>query len=68
MAAPQMYRGTTLGHCLVDALDEMIQSQRINVTAKNQVLMNFDKAMSVSLSQKVKNKVNFKVNFKPFIR
>ncbi|KAL5256133.1 hypothetical protein ACHWQZ_G011372 [Mnemiopsis leidyi] len=61
MAAWQFYRNTTLGQCLEDSLDEMVQTQQITAAAKTQVLLQFDKAMSYSLAQRARNKVNFKV-------
>lgn len=63
-AAWQFYRNTTLGQCLEDSLDEMIQSNQITPAAKQQVLLQFDKAMSLSLAQRARNKVNFKGKIK----
>ena len=37
------------------------QNQQLTQTAADQVLLQFDKAINISLSQRVRNKVNFKV-------
>lgn len=56
----QLYRNTTLGNCLQESLDELIQTHQITPSLALQVLLEFDKAMSRALSTNVRNKMTFK--------
>jgi len=56
----QLYRNTTLGNCLQETLDELIQTQQISPQLAIRVLLEFDKSINVSLSSRVRNRVTFK--------
>ncbi|XP_071942099.1 transcription initiation factor IIA subunit 2-like [Antedon mediterranea] len=56
----QLYRTTTLGNCLNESLDELIQSQHITPQLALTVLQKFDRAINISLGNKTKSKVSFK--------
>jgi len=58
----QLYRETTLGQTLQDSLDELISAGKLNNNLAARVLREFDKAISVSLEQKVRNRVTIKCN------
>ncbi len=55
-----MYRNTTLGHTLQEALDELMQLQLLSPNLALRVLLQFDKSINAALSTRVKNKLNFK--------
>lgn len=54
-----LYRNTTIGSCLQDALDELIAKQLITPELASDVLIQFDKSINAALS-KVKIKYNFR--------
>jgi len=56
----QLYRNTTLGNCLQETLDDLIQLQQISPQVAIRVLLEFDKAISNALSSRVRNRVTFK--------
>lgn len=56
----QLYRNTTLGHTLQEALDELMQLQLLSPNLALRVLLQFDKSINTALSTRVKTKVNFK--------
>lgn len=58
----QLYRNTTLGHTLQEALDELMQMQMLSPSLAIQVLQQFDKSINSALSTRVKVKVNFKAD------
>ena len=60
MTTYQHYRNTTLGNCLKETLDELIQSQNISSDLGILVLNQFDRAMNHLLKDKVRNKFTFK--------
>jgi len=60
MSAYEFYRHTTLGMCLTDALDELIQTGQINPQLAQKVLLQFDKSITDALSNHVRAKVSFK--------
>eukprot|EP00800_Vazella_pourtalesii_P018027 TRINITY_DN5680_c0_g2_i1.p1 TRINITY_DN5680_c0_g2~~TRINITY_DN5680_c0_g2_i1.p1 ORF type:complete len:153 (-),score=19.33 TRINITY_DN5680_c0_g2_i1:411-869(-) len=60
MSAYQHYRNTTLGTCLEEALDELMQSQNISTELSIKVFVQFDRAMNHLLKDKVRNKFAFK--------
>lgn len=58
----QLYRNTTLGHTLQEALDELMQLQLLSPNLALRVLVQFDKSINTALNTRVKNKVNFKAD------
>merc|ERR1719510_2406644 len=56
----QLYRNTTLGHTLQEALDELMQLQLLSPTLALKVLLQFDKSINTALNTRVKTKLNFK--------
>lgn len=65
MAAPapqfyELYRGSTLGDCLIDTIDELINEGRIEPQLAMKILANFDKTISEVLADKVKARLTFK--------
>merc|ERR1712223_1152499 len=56
----QLYRNTTLGHTLQEALDELMQMQMLSPALALRVLVQFDKSINSALNTRVKNKLNFK--------
>lgn len=58
----QLYRNTTLGHTLQEALDELMQMQLVSPNLALRVLVQFDKSINNALSTRVKNKLNFKAD------
>ncbi len=66
MSSYQLYRNTTLGIALQDALDEQIKTQQISPDLALKVLQRFDKSMTQSLNQKVKTRYTFKGKLKVY--
>ena len=60
MSSYQLYRNTTLGIALQDALDEQIGTQQLSPSLALKVLQQFDKSMTQSLNQKIKTRYTFK--------
>jgi transcription initiation factor TFIIA small subunit len=56
----QLYRNTTLGHTLQEALDELMQMQMLSPNLALKVLLQFDKSINSALSNRVRQKVSFK--------
>lgn len=56
----QLYRNTTLGHTLQEALDELMQMQMLSPNLALRVLLQFDRSINQALSTRVKTKLNFK--------
>ena len=56
----QLYRNTTLGHTLQEALDELMQMQMLSPALALRVLLQFDRSINSALNTRVKNKLNFK--------
>ena len=65
MSSYQLYRNTTLGLTLKDALDEQISCQQITPDLALKVLQQFDRSMAAALS-KVKTRYNFKGKLKVY--
>lgn len=61
----QLYRNTTLGITLQDALDELISSQQITPDLALKVLLQFDRSMCTALT-KVKTRYNLKGKLKVY--
>jgi transcription initiation factor TFIIA small subunit len=58
----QLYRNTTLGHTLQEALDELMQLQLLSPNLALRVLLQFDKSINTALNTRVKTKLNFKAD------
>eukprot|EP00920_Eleutheroschizon_duboscqi_P011537 GHVT01027658.1.p1 GENE.GHVT01027658.1~~GHVT01027658.1.p1 ORF type:complete len:115 (-),score=5.11 GHVT01027658.1:87-431(-) len=56
----ELYRRSSVGMALTDALDELIQSGHINPQLALKVLMQFDKSASQTLAAKVRSKCSAK--------
>ncbi|KAI3647046.1 hypothetical protein MP228_007267 [Amoeboaphelidium protococcarum] len=56
----ELYRHTSVGVALTDALDELIRSQQITPLLARKIILQFDKSMTEALSTKTCNKVNLK--------
>lgn len=66
MSSYQLYRNTTLGIALQDALDDQIANQKVNPELALKVLQQFDKSMTQALNQKIKNRYTFKGKLKVY--
>ncbi|CAK9230082.1 unnamed protein product [Sphagnum troendelagicum] len=60
MASYELYRKSSIGTSLTDALEEMVTNGTISPLLAVKVLMQFDKSMQDALQTKVKSKTNFK--------
>lgn len=58
----QLYRNTTLGHTLQEALDELMQDQVLSPQLALRVLLQFDRSINSALSTRIKTKVSFKAD------
>ena len=58
----ELYRRSTLGQTLTDALDELIQSEQITPQLAMRVLAQFDKSMAEALATRVRTRALFKVS------
>jgi len=56
----QLYRNTTLGNTLQEALDELMQMKLLTDDLALKVLTQFDRSVNSALSGRVKTKLNFK--------
>ncbi|UZJ57113.1 hypothetical protein CBS101457_006433 [Exobasidium rhododendri] len=56
----ELYRRSSIGMQLTDALDELIQSGHINPVLAMKVLTQFDRSIAETLSKNVKAKSNLK--------
>ncbi|KAL9040899.1 MAG: hypothetical protein Q9214_004302 [Letrouitia sp. 1 TL-2023] len=56
----ELYRRTSIGTALIDTLDEMVHSSRIEPQLAMKVLTSFDKVVAETLPEKVKARLNFK--------
>ena len=57
-----LYRNTTLGNTLQEALDELMQMKLLNDELALKVLKQFDSSVNAALSGRVKTKLNFKAD------
>lgn len=57
----ELYRRSSLGLALTDALDELVQNQQLTPNLGLKVMGQFDKVMTESLNNKVKIRANLKV-------
>ncbi|KAL9244477.1 hypothetical protein vseg_018251 [Gypsophila vaccaria] len=60
MATFELYRRSTIGMCLTETLDEMVQNGSLSPELAIQVLVQFDKSMTEALEAQVKTKVSIK--------
>eukprot|EP00270_Netrium_digitus_P008455 TRINITY_DN252_c0_g1_i3.p1 TRINITY_DN252_c0_g1~~TRINITY_DN252_c0_g1_i3.p1 ORF type:complete len:124 (+),score=31.76 TRINITY_DN252_c0_g1_i3:52-372(+) len=60
MASYEIYRKSTIGMSLTDALDELVTNGTIPAILAVKILGQFDKSMSEALQTKVKSKTSFK--------
>ncbi|XP_043188576.1 uncharacterized protein LOC122363407 isoform X2 [Amphibalanus amphitrite] len=60
--AHQLYRNTTIGHCLQESLDELMQYDQLPPALAMKVLLQFDKAISAALANRVKSRLSFKAS------
>ena len=63
MSAPgyyELYRRSTVGNCLVDALDTLISDGRIEASLAMRVLETFDRVVSESLKDNTQSKLTVK--------
>lgn len=58
----QLYRNTTLGHTLQEALDELMNLQLLTPTLAIKVLLQFDNSINNALNTRVRIKLNFKAD------
>ncbi|OQR77163.1 transcription initiation factor IIA subunit 2-like [Tropilaelaps mercedesae] len=56
----QLYRNTTLGNCLQEALDELLSSSVIPEGLALRVLQEFDRAINHALANRVRSRLSFK--------
>ncbi|PPD77875.1 hypothetical protein GOBAR_DD25187 [Gossypium barbadense] len=63
MATFELYRRSTIGMCLTEALDEMVSNGTLSPELAIQVLVQFDKSMTEALESQVKSKVTIKDTF-----
>lgn len=65
----ELYRRSTLGLTLTDALDDMIQSEQMTPQLAMRVLSQFDKSMMECLESKVRSRGTYKASpAQPFIQ
>ncbi|KIS68093.1 putative transcription initiation factor iia gamma chain [Mycosarcoma maydis] len=62
----ELYRRSSIGMQLTDALDELIQSGHINPVLAMRVLNEFDKAIATNLAKNVKAKSQLKGHLKDY--
>eukprot|EP00850_Spirogloea_muscicola_P017343 SM000148S01020 [mRNA] locus=s148:144181:145107:+ [translate_table: standard] len=60
MAHYELYRKSSIGMSLTDALDELVTNEAISPVLAVKILMQFDKSMNDVLQSKVKSKTKFK--------
>ena len=56
----ELYRTTTLGHTLQEALDEFVASGQISQSLACKVLTQFDRSVSNVFATRVKSRLSFK--------
>ncbi|KER25041.1 hypothetical protein T265_07434 [Opisthorchis viverrini] len=60
MTYHQMYRRTTLGNTLQEALDEMVEHKLLQQKTALKVIQKFDQCISLALAKRVKNRLSLK--------
>ncbi|KAI9787128.1 MAG: Transcription initiation factor IIA small chain (TFIIA 13.5 kDa subunit) [Geoglossum umbratile] len=56
----ELYRRSSIGMALTDALDDLISEQRIAPQLAMKILANFDRSITEVLAEKVKARLSFK--------
>ncbi|EOD44897.1 Transcription initiation factor iia gamma chain [Neofusicoccum parvum] len=56
----EIYRKTSIGMALMDTLDELIGTRRMEPQLAIKIMQNFDKALADVISEKVKARMSFK--------
>jgi transcription initiation factor TFIIA small subunit len=59
----ELYRRSTLGQTLTDALDEFIQSEQMTPQLAMRVLAQFDRSMTEALALRVRSRAIFKARY-----
>ncbi|KAL9011335.1 MAG: hypothetical protein Q9173_003817 [Seirophora scorigena] len=59
--AYELYRRSSIGTTLIDSLDELVNTSRIEPQLANKILQTFDKIAADVLAEKVKARLTFKV-------
>ncbi|KAJ1964384.1 Transcription initiation factor IIA small chain (TFIIA 13.5 kDa subunit) [Dispira parvispora] len=62
----ELYRSSTIGTALMDALDELISEGLLTPQLAMRVLAQFDKSISEALTSKVKSRMTFKGNLRTY--
>ncbi|GAA6060948.1 hypothetical protein JCM10212_003856 [Sporobolomyces blumeae] len=62
----QLYRRSSLGNALVEALDELINSGHINPQLALQTLAQFDKSASQAINKEIKTKSTVKAHLNTY--
>lgn len=62
----ELYRRSSLGLALTDALDELVQNQQLTPNLGLKVMGQFDKVMTEALNNKVKVRATLKVRISLF--
>jgi transcription initiation factor TFIIA small subunit len=62
----ELYRRSTLGITLTDALDELIQSEQITPQLAMRILAQFDKSVSDALENRIKTRATIKGHLKTY--
>lgn len=57
----ELYRKSTLGVCLAEALDELVKQNTLPPELSYRILLQFDRSINEALATHVKTKVNFRV-------
>ncbi|XP_003615338.3 transcription initiation factor IIA subunit 2 [Medicago truncatula] len=60
MATFELYRRSTIGQCLTDTLDDLVQNGTLSPDHAIKILIQFDKSVTEALETKVKSKVSIK--------
>lgn len=60
VAQYELYRRSTIGMTLTDALDDLIQSQLLTPQLAVKVLIQFDQSMAEALNQKLRTRASIK--------
>ncbi|KAG7580165.1 hypothetical protein FFLO_00136 [Filobasidium floriforme] len=62
----EIYRGSALGRSLCDALDEMVHHGQMTPPLANEILLQFDRSMTLALQKSVKAKSSIKGHLKTY--
>eukprot|EP00244_Chara_vulgaris_P000884 TRINITY_DN11466_c1_g1_i2.p2 TRINITY_DN11466_c1_g1~~TRINITY_DN11466_c1_g1_i2.p2 ORF type:complete len:107 (+),score=18.54 TRINITY_DN11466_c1_g1_i2:365-685(+) len=60
MAHYELYRKSTIGSCLLQAVDELVMSGQISPDLAVKIALQFDKSMNEALQTKIKSKTVFR--------